>query len=293
MFLNSIGRWRLFILPIIGNFFCTMLFGLSISQDYLSFLFSLIGLTALTLIIVLVFIIDSKFKAPLKSELVIPEKLLWSEFFYSHNRKYNSHLRSLIYEKSKLSLKDYVYQIYHLSQLVNGKHYNSPLSGNFNLASRNHFPNIFLGLITLAMTLVLFLDNLISPEKQSVEIAGILITTYGFYDVKTFIWFASQKFVMSLLMILWLLTTRNWWRWAILSPIIFYSYQFWESFQPIEAVDDSGNFNVFPLVFLTILGVIILSMVIRRISVNMDYQIFLKEELNRSIGELSGLKKKR
>ncbi|MEJ2585244.1 MAG: hypothetical protein P8Z38_09440, partial [Robiginitalea sp.] len=82
-----------------------------------------------------------------------------------------------------------------------------------------------------------------------------------------------------------------WWRWAILSPIIFYSYQFWESFQPVETVDGSGNLNVFPLVFLTILGVFLLSKVIRRIFINLDYQAFLEEELERSIGELSKLER--
>jgi hypothetical protein len=47
--------------------------------------------------------------------------------------------------------------------------------------------------------------------------------------------------------------------------------------------------SVFPLVFLTILGVLLLSRIIRRISINLDYKTILEEELDKSIGELSKL----
>ena len=158
-------------------------------------------------------------------------------------------------------------------------------------AKSKNIIDVVFAFLTLATSLLLFIDNFIPPGDQSVNLGGIIIGSFGFQDVKTFSWYISQKFALCIITIIWLFSCVSWWRWAILSPIIFYSYQFWESFQPVYAVDGQGNLNILPYVFLTILGVLLLSKVIRRFSINLDYQALLEEELDKSIGELSRLER--
>lgn len=213
--------------------------------------------------------------------------MIWDEFFYSYNGKYKSRLNILLRDKSKFSLKEYVFRIYYLSQLIKRKYNYSQLYEKPEYSESKNNIDVVFAILTLATALLLFVDNLIPSGEQSINLGGTVIGSFGFQDVKTFTWYVSQKFALCILTFIWLITCISWWRWAILSPIIFYTYQFWESFQPVYAVDGLGNLNVFPLVFLTILGVLLLSKVIRRVSINLDYQAFLEEELERSIGELS------
>ncbi len=52
-----------------------------------------------------------------------------------------------------------------------------------------------------------------------------------FPDLPTFVWYITTKLCVIITLSLWIITSKNWWRYAILSPIIFYIYQFWEAFQ--------------------------------------------------------------
>jgi len=234
---------------------------------------------------------DRKVRINTQSELVIPTRLILNEFFSSWNNKYYSLLKNIINDKPNFSLKEYVFRIYYYNQLVNQKYNSSSIDSEVSCSRNKKNLDVFFALMIICVLLILFVDNFIPANKQNMDLFGFNVGSHGFNDVKTFSWYISQKFAMSILAFIWLINNVSWWRWAILSPIIFYSYQFWESFQPVEDIDGSGNLNVFPLVFLTILGVFLLSKVIRRISINLDYQVFLEEELEKSIGELSRLER--
>jgi hypothetical protein len=152
---------------------------------------------------------------------------------------------------------------------------------------RNKGLDKYYGLVILALTLLLFVEYFIPPGKNTVIVLGFEIQSFGFRDVNTFMWYISQKIFLSVSVIIWFINSNNWWRWAILSPIFFFSYQFWESFQNTLFLESYGNLRVLPLVLLTMLGVFLLSKVIRRVSINLDYQAYLEEELDKSLGELS------
>jgi hypothetical protein len=133
----------------------------------------------------------------------------------------------------------------------------------------------------------LILDNWIPEGKEVVILKRFQIESYGFQTVKIFIWYVSQKLVLAVILIIWFITSPYWWRWAILSPLIFYTYQFWEAFQPESQIESAGTLNVFPLVFATITLVLLISRIVRTHSITMDYKAHLERELDLGISELS------
>ena len=141
--------------------------------------------------------------------------------------------------------------------------------------------------MTILLLALLVIHNAIPRNISVINLGNFEIGSFGFIDIGTLVFYSSQKLVLGILSIIWLIFNPYWWRWAILSPIIFYSYQFWESFQSTYEIESAGNLSVFPLVFLKIGGVFLLSRVIRRISINLDYKAFLEAELDKSLGELS------
>ncbi|MBT8205084.1 MAG: hypothetical protein KJP14_03450 [Eudoraea sp.] len=142
------------------------------------------------------------------------------------------------------------------------------------------------------MILIIFIGGLwfshylIPDGVKSYWLGPLKIHSNGFTDASTFLWYSSKKFVMIILLVLWFFSTYNWWRYALLSPIILYMYQFWESFQDINSLDAYGNVKVFPLVFLSVLLVLAFSHVVRLQSRTLDTYEEISIEIDRLIKKL-------
>ncbi len=79
-------------------------------------------------------------------------------------------------------------------------------------------------------------------------------------------------------MILWFLTCQHWWKYAILSPIILYSYQFWEATQDVRYLDAAGNIKAFPAIFCIILILLMISKTIKyRVEILIMYEHLISE----------------
>ena len=79
-------------------------------------------------------------------------------------------------------------------------------------------------------------------------------------------------------MTLWFLTCQQWWKYAILSPIILYTYQFWEATQDINALDAAGNIKAFPAIFCVVLFLFVISKAIKyRVQILTMYEQLTEE----------------
>ncbi|WP_076549971.1 hypothetical protein [Maribacter ulvicola] len=76
---------------------------------------------------------------------------------------------------------------------------------------------------------------------DSVSFLGITITSHGFADVSTFIWFMMGKIVPLYLLIFWFLTVKNWWYHIILIPIAMYAFQIFEVLYNYDNDIDTEN----------------------------------------------------
>lgn len=289
LYLSSQGIWRYFLFIVVFDIFSTILFTFSSGHDYLEFLFSAPNILGNIGIFSLFWICESKYERERVNKLnLIPTKLILRELCSSWAHKFNLHTNEVIVKKTGFTLKAYLHRVYYLTQVLEKKYdLNNSEGLRYNLFEQGRRTQVVLSGFIIITSIFIYLDNFIPAGVESLRIGNIEIGKFGFQDVTTFFWYASRKLSLCFLGVMWFITSANWWRWAILSPIIFYAYQFWESFQPISEIDGEGNIKVFPLVFITILGVLLLSKIIRRISVNLDYQTLLREELNQGLEELS------
>ena len=289
LFLFATGFWRTFLLPILFHWIAYpfWLFNSSL-KNYFEYLIGDDSIIILILVILTTLLLEIYIALHYhQNQIKLTSGYYWREIFTSRNSRFNREIGKTINNRSKFTLKEYVCRIYHYrllfykdsSMLVKAE---EVPDGKFRLNE-----NLFLSLFICVLALLLIIHHIIPSGLEKVTFLGIQISSFGFLDISTFVFYVSQKFVLLCVVIIWFITSNNWWRWAILSPIFFFSYQFWESFQDTLFLESYGNLRVLPLVLLTMLGVFLLSKVIRRVSINLDYQAYLEEELDKSLGELS------
>ena len=133
-----------------------------------------------------------------------------------------------------------------------------------------------------------FVYNFIPEGVANYDIGPLKIGSYGFADAHTFTWYISRRIVVLVPIILWFFHSSSWWRYAILSPLILYFFQFWETFQSSLDIDTAiGNSKVFPLVFISILLVMTLSRFAKHKSKALDTYDKISEEIDHLIQKLS------
>ncbi|MBT8264009.1 MAG: hypothetical protein KJN75_01600, partial [Muriicola sp.] len=131
-----------------------------------------------------------------------------------------------------------------------------------------------------------FIDSQIPRGILEIEFLGTKITNNGFNDVNIFIWFVSRKLIVVIFLSLWFITCHHWWKYAIISPLLLFTYQFWEAFQNVESLDAIGNAKVFPLVLLSVLLVIITSRLVKYQTSLLEFYESINTEVDQIIEEL-------
>ncbi len=84
------------------------------------------------------------------------------------------------------------------------------------------------GIITLVIALspVMFYSYKYMPnDTESLDFWLFEVTSNGFADARTAVWFYLLKIIPLVLLITWFVTNKQWWYHAILIPISMYSFQ--------------------------------------------------------------------
>ncbi|WP_422080314.1 hypothetical protein [Ulvibacterium sp.] len=106
----------------------------------------------------------------------------------------------------------------------------------------------FLIVALLVFIPFLLYSHIFIPENiEEYTILWFTIHSHGFVDVNTFYWFVCLKLGILLPMVIWFLTAKDWWRYAILSPIVLVVYQSFEAFAPYKITDEISLFKALPL----------------------------------------------
>lgn len=142
---------------------------------------------------------------------------------------------------------------------------------------------VTIGLILLLIPFLYFSFELIPDRYTVVKILGITFDSNGFVDLPTFVWYFMNVLCLTIPLCIWFLTERNWWRFAIFSPIILSAYQIWEVlYMNSKAVDESEYMKSIPFILVILLTLLILSYITR-----FKYQIVdIYEEISQEIEEL-------
>jgi hypothetical protein len=218
----------------------------------------------------------------------IKSKELLGEIFYNNYGKLNRKAEEVLKSEQTIPLSNYLCRVYLLLEIFNKKAtgelstlYNQKSGENF---QRSDLKSIFLLLVG---TLLLFVYNLVPLSIENISILNIEIGDFGFNSLHTFVWYSF--FRLSLIIILlWCYSQINfWWRWAMLSPIVFYTYQFFEIFLTM-GIDELGNIiHLSPILLLVLFVMFIVWRSSSKEYLAKRYKELVKYELESKISEIS------
>ena len=289
IFLFSKGFWRYLLLPPLYYFVCYPLWMFLEEPKVFSDLFlSSQGILLMLLIIGLNLFLDYVVKKKLVNrDIGLTFEAGCRELFEARNSKYNREIRKTLQRKPELSPMEYLQRLYYYCKLADRMEEVYSPAQDSSGSRPSVLLNLALSSLLLVLLALLFAFHWIPENETSSIVFGLEVGSFGFRDSSTFFFYASNKMVLCLLGLVWFATCKYWWRWAILSPVLFYLYQFWELFQSVKEIDGSGNLKVLPLALLAAIVVAILWKLIRSISITRDYRQLLKLELDKNLEQFS------
>jgi hypothetical protein len=191
-------------------------------------------------------------------------------------------------EKNHLSSYNYLKQLFYLKQSFQDR-YSDVLNEN-RLITGNHFSilnTVMIFSLFLLIYWLWFMPFFVQDGTISFNLLGYKVGSYGFLDASTFFWFVTRKLIIIIFLSLWFITSPHWWRFAILSPLAIYSFQFWEAFQDVSELDALSNLKIFPLVLLNLILTLLISRFVKyRVKLILTYQE-ISQEMEKIIEELT------
>lgn len=260
MFFTTYPKWKYGLLLLIFLYFLNMATIVDIFPDYLQALLSLKGfLIGLPLIIFIIF--RDKRNSKSAEEININHTELETIKLGLDNsfKKFMNSILSTKGAKFNLSSYHYLRKIIYLKIALREKYSHSLTRLTLEKRKTVFLFDAAVILLFVVIILLWFLPYQISDHQKSIEFMGLFINDHGFNDVSIFIWFVTRKLIVIIFLSLWFITCPFWWRYAILSPLIIYSYQFWEAFQNVSSLDAYSNIKILPLVLLNVLLVLLIS----------------------------------
>ncbi|MEO9514006.1 MAG: hypothetical protein ABJN84_14415 [Flavobacteriaceae bacterium] len=102
-----------------------------------------------------------------------------------------------------------------------------------------------LSLIIAITPIIFYSHKYISDGEQEINILFFTLTSNGFTDVGSALYYYLTKLVPLVLLIFWFVTCKNWWYHAILIPISMYAFQLYGVFTSDSTkVDENEVFYV-------------------------------------------------
>jgi len=218
------------------------------------------------------------FESYRKRLLEISIKSIISQNIRNSNNIYREKLKSLNEKRDKITWTSYLKKIYNAKLILENRlNYHTNSINNLVVTNPDRL-NLLVICVLIFTTLLWFIHYLIPEYSQVLDLGIIQVYNNGFLNVKIFVWFLLQKLIILIPLVLWFITCQQWWKYAILSPIILYSYQFWEATQDVSSLDAAGNIWAFPAIFCVVLLLLVISKAIKyRVEILIMYEHLVEE----------------
>ncbi len=197
--------------------------------------------------------------------------------FYKEICKRYEEIRS---RKLEFDENNYSYKLYYIRTVLKKKISKFESISSRIINERYSKTCNFLGVIVLLIPLLFYSNNLVPVGLKKVTFLGISSGANGFHDINTFYWFLLLKICIIIPLIIWFVTTSYWWKYAILSPIILFTYQLWEATLDITDLDSYSNIKILPLIIFVLVLVLMLAKLTRYIARIMELYSEINEELD-------------
>ncbi len=282
-YFTSESFYKYLLLPIISLYCLAIasILGVIPSLYVVPFSFNILIIAILSIIFIL--ILDRKRFSSIRKAVVnkiVTESIV--EWVNSSVKNGISRVLHLKEERKRISNYIYLRKAVYLKNAFHKKY--KFLKANSNYNSNRRFMSLDIAICFMIVMIYFswFLPYFIPDNLPFIEFFGVKLGAFGFKDFSMFVWFVSRKLVIIFILSSWFITSPHWWRYAILSPLIIYSYQFWEAFQDVSELDSVGNLRVFPLVVLNVALVIMVSRFVKYRSQFMA----VYEEISREVDEM-------
>ncbi|MFM1913003.1 MAG: hypothetical protein RIR51_841 [Bacteroidota bacterium] len=288
LFFTITHAWRFSLLPLSGILFLSLMTNFSNTWEEIQFLLRIEGFIATIFFFGILFFLDSIIFEKYRGVRVeIRSKELLGEIVNNNFGKLNKKVEQVLESKNVDPLPKYLCRIYLLLELLNVKT-SHKLSSVLNQNSKDKFQksDYTSAFFILISTLMLLVYNLVPNSLEGISFYGFKIGSFGFNTFHTFIWYSFFRLALLLILIWSYLKIDLWWRWALLSPIFFYSFQFIEIFFNMR-VDELGNIIFLgPILILVLFILIVIWKISSREFLANQYRDVIQEEFDLKINEM-------
>lgn len=264
-FFTTLNKWRYLLLVLTTAYFLSILNTLDVFQTFAESIFSFKALICIVLFVSLQLFIDLKTPNIVNGKYL--DFALLDTYFNIKSSNYRVLKRKIVTTKrnrSRDSLDVYLKKVFYLFSLLEeqANQFIDNKNAHGKVRNKNNINSVFICLITL-MIFLWFMPYFLPTGVETIEIFSYEIHSHGFVDIMTLVWFSSRKLIVVLFLSIWFIGNSYWWRYAILSPLFLFSYQFWETFQDTSILDSFSNLRVLPLVLLNIVIVLMISKLVK------------------------------
>lgn len=243
--------------------------------DYTSITYGLI----LFFVSILVFLDFYYFKNYRAQVLNISFKSILIEHTNNNTYNYKNVLNKVRENKNKYTKTSYLNRIVNVKLVIDKWMKNSMLLDECRQVNKEiNFKDYLVSVLLLTTSLLWYSHHLIPEHLEEFTLGFISIDSNGFDNIRTYIWFLTRKLIVIIPMLTWYIICTSWWRFAILSPLVIYSYQLWEATQDVQYLDAAGNIKSFPIIVLVVIILMMVSKIIKyRVDLLVLYETLVKE----------------
>lgn len=291
IYYNTNKGWRYFLIPTLITLFLSSIIVFTNTWEEHYYVLKLEGQIWVLFFLENLFFYDNMiFKKYRMWKLRIYRKELWDEMIYGNYDKLNRKIKEILLSKDLTSLQHYICRIYYMLQILNRKapgfFFEIPMERS---EDRFRKPDLVKGAFVIGITLLLFAHTIVPKNMLTIEFQSFEIGSFGFNSVHTFIWYSSHRLSLLILFLWCFFQSEHWWRWSLLSPIIFYTYQLWELFIRVR-IDEIQNIIYLSPILLLIVLIHLISKSIRKQLQTYQYKAMIENELEARIKEAGKLR---
>lgn len=286
IFITTRNGWRYFLLPLLVYLFISTLMIFTDHWQEYRYLLKKEGIIwTLFFLENILFYDKSVFKKYRTWKLEISKKDLWQEVIYGSYGKLNKRVIEILRSKNLTSLNLYLCKIYYILQILNQKSPNQKKEISSDCTNPSSIrSNLINGVLLVLFTGLLFTYTFVPNGVDYINIQDFKIGSFGFKTVRIFVWYTFSRISLLLLFSWCFFQCKQWWKWSMLSPIVFYTYQLFEIFIKMT-MDEFQNIIILSPIFFLLIIIHIHSKSIRRQLQTLYFKELINCELEERIKE--------
>ncbi|WP_394748734.1 hypothetical protein [Spongiimicrobium salis] len=185
--------------------------------------------------------------------------------------------------------REYLKNLLYTQSLLESEINDTIIGDGLQFKKRRRVDFVIIVIMIVIIPILFLFHKTISANEMSIDLYFICIESYGFPQVSIFMWYLGIKLASLIILFIWFSTSKDWWRYALLSPLIIFTFQLWRSTMddnPNSSVDEIAYIKALPTILLVVLALFIISRAVKYQSKILDVYENITQEIESLLGEL-------